>query len=349
MNEPRAHRLIGQAIRTFNLQLEGLTILTEAATGYYALTPLVAALAGAEHVLALTRDSRYGAKADILRHTLELARRWGVADRITLLDDRTDPRVGEADVVTNLGFVRPLDLAMLDRLKGSVVIPLMWETWEFRAADLCLDECWSRGIPVLGTDEHHPDLDIFPYVGHLALKLALRLDIELHRASVLVMGGGEFAAQAEASLSGAGAETWRWSLASGHAIPAEQIARADAIVVIEHQQRAMLVGPGAPLDPQVLLRVNPGVVIVHVCGGMDVESVQRAGLRYAPDSVAPAGYMSVATDFLGPRPLIDLHTAGLRVGEVMARFRRRGLSGIACERKTLSATALAQGFAGRHD
>ena len=50
MNETRCHQLINQAISLFALDLSNMIVLTEAATGYYMLTPLIAALAGAERV-----------------------------------------------------------------------------------------------------------------------------------------------------------------------------------------------------------------------------------------------------------------------------------------------------------
>ena len=36
--------------------------------------------------------------------------------------------------------------------------------------------------------------------------------------------------------------------------------------------------------------------------------------------------MSVTTDYVGPKPVIDLHTAGLKVGEMMVRQRQTGVS-----------------------
>jgi hypothetical protein len=36
--------------------------------------------------------------------------------------------------------------------------------------------------------------------------------------------------------------------------------------------------------------------------------------------------MTVTTDYLGPKPVIDLHAAGLKAGEVVARSRLAGLS-----------------------
>jgi hypothetical protein len=59
--------------------------------------------------------------------------------------------------------------------------------------------------------------------------------------------------------------------------------------------------------------------------------------------------MSVATDYLGPKPLIGLHTAGLKVGETLARARIQGLSALQAEYATLRRLPIAQGFPGYHD
>src|SRR5438034_8191063 len=85
MNEPRVRWLMEKAIEAFELDLSGLVVLTEAATGYYQLTPLIAALAGADRVLALTRDSQFGPAVDVRDATLALAARWGVDERIEVL------------------------------------------------------------------------------------------------------------------------------------------------------------------------------------------------------------------------------------------------------------------------
>jgi hypothetical protein len=54
--------------------------------------------------------------------------------------------------------------------------------------------------------------------------------------------------------------------------------------------------------------------------------------------------MSVTTGYAGPRPLIDLNTGGLKVGESMARARLRGLERADAEAAALRETPLAQAF-----
>ena len=58
----------------------------------------------------------------------------------------------------------------------------------------------------------------------------------------------------------------------------------------------------------------------------DCRALAAAGLRCWPATEAAGGF----GDLL-PQPLIDLHAAGLKVGEVMTRARRRGSSPLAAE------------------
>lgn len=321
MNLLRVHRLINDAIRTFSLDLNGLRILTEAATGYYALTPLIAALAGAERVYALTRDSCYGPATKVRDDTMELAHCWGVTDRIEVFCSRDDPRIKDADIVTNLGFVRPLDANFLRRLKPTSVISMMWEAWEYRPEDLDLGECRRLGIPVLGTNEHYPDLQTFGYIGLLALKLLFALDIEVYRCNIVILGSGEFCRITAATLQSEGARVIVADPGLEGVLKTERIQEAlqiaDAIVIVEHRNRKMFIGPRGDISAEELHAVNPALAVAHICGGVDRYSLGAVGLRCYPDRFAAPGYMSLATDYLGPKPLVDLHAAGLKVGELM--------------------------------
>jgi hypothetical protein len=318
---PRTVRLVKQAIKTFQLDLRGLTVLTECASAWYALTPVIAAAAGADKVIALGRDTRYGTFDECKHQVIAASRPYGITDRIVFTSDRKDPRIAGADIVTNLGMLRPLDKEFLAQLKSSAVIPLMWETWEYRPEDLDLEECRRLGIPVVGTNEHHTDLQIFPYVGWLAVKLLFEMKIEVFRSRIVVLGQGEFAELTVSALEAAGAAVRLINSNEPHVLWGDQhqsfLANADAILVMDHHSRAALIGDSAPIKPHDLAKVNPSLAVVHVSGGVDRESLVSHGIDCWPDRFAPAGYMSAATDYLGPRPMIDLHTAGLKVGEVL--------------------------------
>ena len=339
-------------IDKLNLDLSRLTVLTEAATGYYALTSLIAAMAGAEAVYSLTRNSRFGTVADVIDLNAALVRQLGIEKDVNILTDREDSRIESADIITNLGFVRPIDKLFLRRLKSTAVIPLMWETWEYRPADLDLAECRALGIPVLGTNENHPDLLIFRYIGHLALKLLLALDIELFKSKIVVIGSGEFGRHIITVLKAVGAEVSQIQPGRndmyGGGLTTDVFAQCDAVVVADHETHRPLICPDGLFTPTELQRVNPGLSFAHISGHVDASSLIKAGFRCVPENFAPSGYMSVTTDDLGPRPLIELHTAGLKVGELMARESQEGRRGLELELSVLEKSQLAQGFEGIH-
>ena len=155
-------------------------MLTEAATGAYAVTPVLAALAGAR-VYALAGPTRYATAPELAAGTTALARLAGVADQVELIPAMTPAVAGAADIVTNSGQVRPIDAALVSQLKPSAVIPLMYESWEYRGADVDLEACRRRGIPVAGTSETHPAVDVFSFLGPMAAK-------QLHDAGIAVYG-----------------------------------------------------------------------------------------------------------------------------------------------------------------
>src|SRR5919202_4722250 len=133
----RLIRLMDAAIERCNLELSGLTVLTEAASGAYVVTSVLAAMAGAD-VYALAAGTAYASSERIRELTAELARLGKVVDRIQLVDGKDSDLVRTADIVTNSGQVRPIDAKMVTGMKPSAVVPLMYESWEYRQADVDL-------------------------------------------------------------------------------------------------------------------------------------------------------------------------------------------------------------------
>jgi hypothetical protein len=343
----RTSRLIRQAIGKFGLNLDDLTILTEAASGNYIFTPLIAALSGAKKVHAVTKDSRYAPAKQVIKNTFLLAESLGVRERIKIYTSLRPDIIQDADIITNLGFVRPIDKIFISHLKATAVIPLMYETWEYRKEDLDLAECRRKDIAVLGTNEKLDTLQTFGYIGNLAMKLAFELDIEVFNSNVIVVGGGHFGENAVNAFANAGANVINFRIAEGDSLTGkrfkDELTRCDLIVFVEHQSKEVLLGDGGQLSVKELLKLNPGVSIAHVAGGVEEKAIRKAQIPYCPKDLAPAGYMSVTTAYLGPRPVIDLHTAGMKGGELLARGRLHGLSRKEAEKEALK-NPLCQAF-----
>lgn len=345
-NIDRCSKLIRRAIVDFDLALDGLTVLTEAASGPFVTTPLIAALAGAEKVGALTRNSRYGSAREVAALTVRLAERLEIADRIEILTSRDDALIGRSDVVTNLGFVRPLDRPFLTRLGPAPSIALMFEPWEHRETDVDLESCRELGIPVLGTNEDDPRLETFEYLPGIAAKLLFELGVEVFGSRLILVSTGRFATQIENGLARMGARVQVFSPPLSSKGPGFEtaVAGADAMIVADHPASGPILGNDAGCTSFELLERNPGLSLAHIAGDVDAEEISGSGIACAPRHIAPAGFMSVTAGYLGPKPVIDLHTAGLKVGEALCRARRRGLSAIQAEANVLASLPLARGF-----
>ena len=229
----------------------------------------------------------------------------------------------------------------------------MWETWEFRDEDIDLKECRRLQIPVLGTNEQHPDLRIFDYIGYIALKLLLEAEIEILNTKIAILGKGEFAHQVHNTLKTARADVHLIFQENCKNFNIEKtkkiLSQIDALIVVEHHEKNELIGAKGLLTPKEISELNKYITVIHICGNVDQNTLIKNGIRCWPRRFAGAGYMSVTTDYIGPKPLIRLHTAGLKVGEAMARVRLKGLNGLEAELAVMQEIPLAQGFQGHHD
>ncbi|MFQ6118253.1 MAG: hypothetical protein ACE5KE_00035 [Methanosarcinales archaeon] len=192
VNPYRVKNLMNKAISDIRLNLSGLTVLTEAASGNYVVTPIIAALAKAEKVFAITRDSIYGKATEVAELTLKFARFYEIGDKIEVLFEKTPKIIHQADIVTNLGFVRPIDREFISAMKNTAVIPLMCEPWEVRKDDVDLEACKKKGILCMGTDEDTPNLKVFDFVGPLCLKMLFDAGFEVYQNNFLIISGDKF-------------------------------------------------------------------------------------------------------------------------------------------------------------
>jgi len=124
----RLARLTRKYVREFRLDLKGFSVLTEAATGHFAAAAALAALAGGR-VWAAARSNRFGSAGKAVRETSRLARALGADRRIAFVNRPDEAPLGEIDIVTNSGNVRPLPGTWLRKLPRTAVVTLMVEPW----------------------------------------------------------------------------------------------------------------------------------------------------------------------------------------------------------------------------
>jgi len=314
-NPVRLVKLIRDAIIFLELDLTGLTILTEAASGPYVVTPVIASLAGAKRVLALTHDSRYASAEAVIAQTRALEALCGLENSTEIHTQRSLDLFAQADIVTNLGFVRPIDAEAIAAMKPTAVIPLMCEAWEFRSSDVDLKACRHKGIPAMGTNETYPGLEVFAYSGWLCLKMLFDAQIEVHKSKIILVSSDKFGRVIERQLAQAGATVHLVPTLCG--IAKQEVAGADVIVVADYTRDEMIIGPGGDMTAVDLARIAPGITVIQFAGLVDSFNLQECGIVIYPAIEIGAHRMTMTLAELGPRPVVELHTAGLKVGELM--------------------------------
>lgn len=342
-------RLIRRSIERHRLDLHGLRVLTEAGVGYRRVTPTIAAMAGAVEVYAVARDSVQASRKAAEQQTAYLARLAGIQDRVHVLPTRLQAPLAEVDIVTDLPGVRPIDEAIVRNVADTAAVTLMRGVAHWRTADVDVATCRRGAIAVAGVDED--GIDLFRYLAMEAVWGLLELGVEVVGTTVLVAGDGPAYAKVARGLAQAGTRVLvaapegagRVSLYGGEkvgeglgdAAARGRLAEADALVLCPAQPDARTVGPGGWVDAATLAAAAPHLAVVGLAGELDRHGLAGAGLRCWP------GAGGAAPHDLLPQPLIELHTAGLKVGEVMTRARRRGSSPLAAE-QLAAAEALAE-------
>jgi hypothetical protein len=311
LNPCRLTQLMEAAIDRCQLDLAGRTVFTEAASGAYVVTPVLAAMAGAR-VLALATATTYATAEELQAATADLGRLAGVEGRIELIGEKSLEAVGAADIVTNSGQVRPIDAAMVDQMKPSAVITLMYESWEFRQADLDLDACRRRRILVAGTNENHPAVDCLAFVGNMAIKQLHDAGIAVYQSRILLLCDNSFSPFIVRSLQGAGADV----------IQAPRLTTA----TLDHQYDAILLALSpigevqfTPDHARLLAEKAAGTVLVQYWGDVDRVALAAAGIPFWPVDAPRPGHMAVLPSAIGPEPVVRLQAGGLKVGELLAR------------------------------
>jgi hypothetical protein len=275
------------------------------------VTPVLAAMAGAD-VYALAAGTAYASGEELRKLTGELARLGAVTDRIQLAYGKDHRIVGVADIVTNSGQVRPIDAEMVADMRPSSVVPLMYESWEYRHTDVDLQACRARNIVVAGTNERHPDVDVFSFLGQMAIMQLHNAGIAVKRSHVLLLCDNDFGPFIVHDLKNAGAH-----VVESCQLTADVISpRCDAVILALQPQEAPVFNAG---DAKLLSKTAPGAVLVQYWGDMDRPALAAARVPVWPVEAPRAGHMGILPSAVGPEPIVRLQAGGLKVGQVLAQ------------------------------
>lgn len=312
----RFARLCLSITQDVDLNLSGRTVLTECATGAYCSTAIMAALAGAR-VFAFGRDGRHGTFLDARDDTARIAGVLGVDNRITYVTQLNRCFLAEADIITNSGHLRPLDGPRIEQLREGAVIPLMYEAWEFRTQDIDLESCRAHSVRVVGTNEHHPKLRIFDYLGMLVLSGLFRSGIPALFCKVLLLSDNGFCEPIGKALTKAGARVFVMvdnPLAgrAGFETATDQSTEFDAVVLATTPRDFPNLGfsGAAQYSPE---EIGSPAVILQLWGDVDRGAFPHT--CFFPAKEPNRGHMGLLLNEIGPDAVLRLQAGGLRAAQ----------------------------------
>lgn len=297
---------IKNAVRRTNLDLRGRVVITECATEAYSCTPGIAALAGAKKVVAFGKDTSYGTFRAAREDVLFLWRALGLSQEVLLATDSLDvldENLRKADIVTNSGHLRPLNAERIKNMRRGCVIPLMYESWEFRHTDLSLKACQKYGIPVAGTNERFPEIGVFDYLGPVVAKSLFNVGLEVVGNNILLICDNDFVHYIEETLQNMGA-----NVLSKTYSPKIHI---DAIVFAHTPPES-----GGTLDIQSLDLPQTVPVCCQLWGNVNRSHFQTT---WIPEKEPATGHMGLMLSSLGVEPLVKLQAGSLKVAELLWR------------------------------
>lgn len=320
-------------VQALNLDLRGKVVLTEAATGAYVVTPILAALAGAK-VFAFSKSTAYGTVDEVFAKTRQIyehAEEGGLD--ITFIDSIIPDVIAQADIITNSGHLRPLDEEKLKYARDGAVIPLMYEAWEWRNADMDIDYIRQRGFKVGGTNERHPEVDVFNFLGDMAVKQILDAGLCLYSNKFLLICNNDFGphiAQVMAKMcAGLGVidqqknrpkyqmENVEWIGNFPEVSIPEKYRHAEAIIFTAYPFDDIWIGnDNTPIPINDLKNGLSQPLILRYSGDVDTKALDAAGIRYFPEHV-PTGHMGILPSAIGYDPVIRLQAGGLKAGEAL--------------------------------
>jgi hypothetical protein len=317
-------------IQDLNIQLLNECVLTEAASGAYSCTPILAALVGAE-VHAFARDSKYGSARECINEVQALAELCGVSSLIHFHLEKDEMPWERATVITNSGALRPLDSAVLERVSASCRIPLMFEAWEFRSQDLDLDFCKSKGIQVAGTNERHEQVDVFGYLGDMVVRQIQDAQQTPYRNKFIVVSNNDFTPYLCTPLV---------SMSDGVGVycPLEYKSEIENLgatyfgdwyeteIPNDWKSASAVIYSGSPFSENLwgnfpLLNFNVwkslnSPLLLRFAGDVNEADLFQHEINFHPENV-PAGHMGILPSAIGWDPIIRLQAGSLKVAELM--------------------------------
>lgn len=277
-------------VEKYGLDLSGISIVVEHATGDYLYTATMAMLAGAEEVFLLSPER----DPDYRKAIFEVA-----------------------DIVTNSGKVRPITKEDIENMKPGSVIAAMMSREQTRKGDVDQKACEKKNVSVAYVNEE--ELGIYDSIGFKILKAIFAAGMGGWHESFLLFSTGPLKRFYQQALWNNGIQFQNFQDLFSHKIDLKDY---DAIILADHYDSTRLLGEKGMIPVSKIVKENPLLKIINIAGLLsekDLKLLQTSGIEVFPSFVSPKGHTNLSGSFLSYRVVIELNAAGIKAAQDLWR------------------------------
>jgi len=318
--EERKEKILLKAIDDFELDLSGLEVFTEIASGNYLYTSIASFLAGAEKTYGIVKDSIYASKEEVINDFFEITKHLDIKDKIIITSEKNEEFISRSDIITNSGFVRPINIEDISHMKSTTVIPLMFESWEFDSSHIDLECCKKKEVMVIGTNEHYHLLDLFSTFPYKICKMLFDANMSIYNDNILLVSSGEIGDLISEFFSVNNINFDRISFEFPLNIQNFDLSIYDAIIIAElYFKKINILSKNGFISTKKLKKDNPLIQVIHSYGLVNKKDIYEENISIFPNIGG-----NVTGDYLSPEITIRLNVASLKVAEIVSRYRLKG-------------------------
>jgi hypothetical protein len=188
----------------------------------------------------------------------------------------------------------------------------MFEAWEIQAGrvDLDLDALAARGVLMAGTNERHERVDVFGYLGAMAVAQLADAGVATYRSELALLCDNPFRESMVRGITAAGGH-----LRTAAGLDELLAGPPPEALIVALTPDATSVVSAADLDR--IGRTWPGVILTQFWGDIDRDAALAHGVPVWPTQAPAVGHMGVLPSRLGPEPVVRLQAGGLKVAQIL--------------------------------
>jgi len=322
--------ILKNTINELDIDLKNLVVLTEAANGSYSSTCILSLLAGAK-VYAFSKYTKYGSPKIVFKDIINILKNNNINGDIEFITKLSPNIISECDIITNCGQLRPLNNNLLKHTKQGVVIPLMYESWELRKNDIDIQYCIDNYISVAGTNECHPNVAVFDYLGEMAIKLIENSGVSAERNDFILISNNKFGSYIAKTLlkvcnrlgiidTKMNKNNYKFSnkcvwLSNFPKINIDRtFYNSKRVIFTAYPFEKEWISASSTIKPQLLKDNLLNPFLLRFAGDVNTNDLLTHKINYYPHNVK-SGHMGILPSCIGYEPIIRLQAGGLKVGQ----------------------------------